>query len=232
MARPRLGSDVGGFGQVPLWVIQRAPGSAVRVFGWLSGRYADRDKIAPSRKTLAAELGFTDIKAITESLSALEQIGALVRIEQPGHPTELQLCYSKPENRGGNPSEKTDGGSTEKRTPPFRKNGRHKINSLLQESVQERSPYVKASHQEKRPTHFWCGEIFCVTEDSHFKHTERVRAAGFDPHDLIWPDWYAERDEEWGTTDITKREPKGAMYWLAGKLSDEINTMRQEASPA
>src|SRR4051794_22353081 len=118
MARPRLGSDVGGYGMVPLWVIQRAPGSAVRVFGWLSGRYADRDKIAPSRKTLAAELGFTDIKAITEAMDLLETIGALTRTVVPGHPTELNLCYSKPESRAGYPSEKTDGGSTKKRTPP------------------------------------------------------------------------------------------------------------------
>ena len=204
MARPRLGSDVGGFGQVPLWVIQRAPGSAVRVFGWLSGRYADRDKIAPSRKTLAAELGFTDIKAITDAVATLESIGALVRIEQPGHPTELQLCYSKPENRGVNPSEKAEGGSTEKRTPPFRKNGRHNQESF-QESLQESGvPLKKAKKTRKHLPHIYCGDHFCVEYEKHDRFERRLVAAGIDKADVDLKAMYATWDRafrEAGTTD-------------------------------
>ena len=229
MARPRLGSDVGGFGQVPLWVIQRASGSAVRVFGWLSGRYADRDKIAPPRKLLAAELGVTDPKVIGDALSLLEEIGALVRIEHPGHASELQLCYVRPENRGLDPSEKTEGGRPKKRKAPFRKNGRHKINSLLQESVQERSSeYINPKHHHRYPV-FWCGEFFCVSEEQHEKFVQRVKAAGVDAEDLTWPEWYTERDQEWGETDITDREPKGPMFWLAVRVGHDATALARGA---
>lgn len=194
MARPRLGSDVGGFGQVPLWVIQRAPGSAVRVFGWLSGRYADRDKIAPSRKTLAAELGITDPKVIGDALAALEEIGALDRIERPGLTPELRLCYSKPENRGAYPSGKTEGGSTEKRKPPFRKTGTH----IDQESFQESSQEVRAVDQKKRThrRHTYCGVNLCVPDFLHEQFERqlgpmrnKIELAGMDG-------WYADLDKK------------------------------------
>lgn len=235
MARPRFGSDIGGYGIVPLWVIQRAQGSAVRVFGWLSGRYADRDKIAPSRKVLAAELGFSDIKAITEAMDLLETIGAITRIVVPGYPTELRLNYSKPENRGATPSEKTYGGSTKKRTTPVRKNVRHKDQEYLQESVQERlegsdphlPTYVNPKHRH-RYGHFWCGEFFCVSEEQHQKFTQRAHAAGIDPTELDWPDWYTKHDQAWGETDIDHRDRKGPMFWLAVQLGQDLVGMHHE----
>ncbi len=99
----------------------------------------------------------------------------------------------------------------------------------VQPSITAKS-YVKSYHKEKR--HYWCGEIFCVSDDQHFKFTERVRQAGFNPEDLEWPDWYRQKDEKWDATDIRDREIKGAMYWLAAQLSEEIDIMRQNAAHA
>lgn len=91
--------------------------------------------------------------------------------------------------------------------------------------------FVNPRHPHRFP-HFWCGVIFCVTEEQHFKFTQRTQAAGVDPNELDWPDWYTKKDEEWGEIDIPDREPKGPMFWLAVKLGDEIDLMRHDAAHA
>ncbi len=225
MARHRLGSDVGGFGQVPLWVIQRASGSAVRVFGWLSGRYADRDKIAPPRKVLAAELGITDPKVIGDALALLEEIGALTRIEQPGYPPELRLTYSKPENRQGYPSEKTEGGLPEKRIPPFRKNGRHNQESF-QESLQE-GVHVpqKAKKTRRHLPHIYCGDHFCVEYEKHERFERRVEAAGIDKTTIDLKGMYATWDQAFGSAGSTDHPA----FFLEKQFAEALKADRGEA---
>lgn len=100
----------------------------------------------------------------------------------------------------------------------------------VQPSITAKKSYVKPQHVQRR--HFWCGEIFCVSDDQHFKFTERVRQAGFNSDDLDWPIWYRDMDETWDAIDIEDREIKGAMFWLAVRLGEEIDIMRHNAAHA
>lgn len=81
-----LGTDVGRFAIVPLWVAERLAGdpAALRLFILLAGKYADLDtgECFPKQETLAAALGVSD-RTVRDAARALIQAEALT-VERRG----------------------------------------------------------------------------------------------------------------------------------------------------
>tara|TARA_Y100000310_G_scaffold342834_1_gene447774 strand:- start:1101 stop:1856 length:756 start_codon:yes stop_codon:yes gene_type:complete len=75
----KVKSDIGQFGIIPRWVIDRSPTSkAIHLLAVLACKYADREGQAyPSRKTLARDLGGVHEITVDRAIHELEEIGVL-----------------------------------------------------------------------------------------------------------------------------------------------------------
>jgi hypothetical protein len=87
------------YGRIPLWLYETGvPLQAIAAYGWLHGRYGHYERVMPSYKTLAKELGVSKGSAVAY-VKALMSVGAL-RVETSGaaaqKPNEYVIAFNEP----------------------------------------------------------------------------------------------------------------------------------------
>lgn len=104
-------SDIGQFGIVPVWLIEKqVGGNAVLVFAAIAGKWADRQSgyAWPSVRTIAETVGMSE-NTVRVSLAVLERVGALTIERRRGDdgrdlPHRYQLTYARPDRRMNPPT--------------------------------------------------------------------------------------------------------------------------------
>lgn len=78
-----LTTDIPSFAMVPDWVLDRASGNAVKLYGIIKS-YADNKSSTafPGRKTLAQRMGYASVRSIDTLIKELQGIGALSVTQQ------------------------------------------------------------------------------------------------------------------------------------------------------
>jgi hypothetical protein len=233
-SRTTLTSQIGTFSAIPVRVLERCRDSAgIHLYAWLA-RYANQERRAwPGQTRLAKDMGCS-IRSMQRALEALKASGVVttVPLRDKGviigteyvlvFPLEAVEIHTPPVT--DRPPTQADS-TRQTYTPPVSPLYKEELDPLEPEE-DKRVVYTNPKHPHRYPV-FWCGQIFCVSQDQHFKFTQRMQAAGVNPDEMDWPDWYAKKDLEWGETDIMEREPKGPMFWLAVKLGTELDALRQ-----
>ena len=211
-----------------VWTQSKAEGSDLLVFLAIANEYNHHYGAAWPTLDYLADMARLSERQVRYSLRKLEGLGELavepqaVKSDTGRWVNRYRILLPIAHRRGAKSAPISDRGGQSATSTGANGDTHNKevpLNDPLQDSALVLG-YINPKHHH-RQSYFWCGEFFCIKTEQHLRFEQRAKAAGLNVEELDWPTYYRERDQEWGETDIDRRDPKGPMFWLAVRVGQD-----------